>query len=222
MCINLSIKRPRTPLISLSLLPFAILTLLRAAISYSPRLFGNLAITSLVNRLHAVHCAIFFSYSVLVSGRWRRRFTILDIMKYAPKSPIIAAKNIFVVSGTGGVKVIANASKLVPYAISCCIKPLLSCTKLTIAHLCYNTTYKSPPKVRWARLELADRLHGSAFQKHRVCHSTTSAPCLISPLLFSPIHAIISCVIVSIYLYISCYLQRILATNYNRTKILCQ
>ena len=41
--------------------------------------------------------------------------------------------------------------------------------------MCYNTTYKSPPRVRWARLELADRLHGSAFQKHRVCHSTTSA-----------------------------------------------
>ncbi len=58
LCISLSVSRPRTPLISLSLLPFAILILFRVAISYSPRLFGSLSITSLVNRFQAVHCAI--------------------------------------------------------------------------------------------------------------------------------------------------------------------
>jgi len=45
--------------------------------------------------------------------------------------------------------------------------------------MCYNiaTSYTLPPefKVRWARIELANRLHGSAVQKHRVCPSTTSA-----------------------------------------------
>jgi len=61
LCINLSISRPRTPFISLSLLPFAILILFRAAISYSPRLFGNLAITSLVNCFQVVHCAMLSS-----------------------------------------------------------------------------------------------------------------------------------------------------------------
>ena len=50
--------------------------------------------------------------------------------------------------------------------------------------MCYNTTYKSPPKVRWARLELADRLHGSALQTHRVCHSTTSAPTFLFDFLY--------------------------------------
>lgn len=42
--------------------------------------------------------------------------------------------------------------------------------------MCYNIfTYKSPPKVRWAGIEPANRLHGGAFQMHRVCLSTTSA-----------------------------------------------
>lgn len=41
--------------------------------------------------------------------------------------------------------------------------------------MCYNTTYKSPPKVRQSGLEPEYRLHGSAFQKHRVCHFTTGA-----------------------------------------------
>ena len=43
--------------------------------------------------------------------------------------------------------------------------------------MCYNMSrsYTSPPKLRWAGLEPAIRLHGSAFQERRVCHSTTSA-----------------------------------------------
>lgn len=53
---------------------------------------------------------------------------------------------------------------------------ILASLKSGYCIMCYNiTTYKSPLKVRWARLELANRLHGSAFQKHRVCLSTTSA-----------------------------------------------
>ena len=64
--------------------------------------------------------------------------------------------------------------------------------------MCYNITYKSPPEVRWARLELADRLHGSAFQKHRVCHFTTSALSLLLKYILPHIYCIIKTI--SVYL----------------------
>ena len=65
LCISLSMSRPRMPVSSLSLLPFAILILLRVAISYSPRRFGSLAIASLVNLLHVVQRAILSSFFVI-------------------------------------------------------------------------------------------------------------------------------------------------------------
>lgn len=58
LCINLLISRPRTPLISLSLLPLAILVLFLVATSYSPRRFGSLAIASLVYLFQLVQSAI--------------------------------------------------------------------------------------------------------------------------------------------------------------------
>jgi hypothetical protein len=57
-CISLSVSRPRMPVNSLSLLPFAIVILFRVAISYSPRRFGSLAIAPLVYLFHVVQRAI--------------------------------------------------------------------------------------------------------------------------------------------------------------------
>ena len=48
--------------------------------------------------------------------------------------------------------------------------------------MCYNITLVSPPYNEYRllpqpRLELGYRIHGNAFQVHRVCHCTTGAEC---------------------------------------------
>ncbi len=64
--------------------------------------------------------------------------------------------------------------------------------------MCYNiSTYKTPPKVPQSGLEPEYRLHGSAFQKHRVCHFTTGASAYLP--LNKNYHILI--VLVNIYQY---------------------
>ena len=64
-CMKRSMRRPFTP-VPLSLPPDAITVLLWAAISYSPRLLGNLAIPSLVYLFHAVQPILTSSESALM------------------------------------------------------------------------------------------------------------------------------------------------------------